>query len=83
MKGLPKKNRHYVWVALGVSGLRSLGWAETVGQTPPWKAPESETKQMMTSVYIYACQAAKHISSLLKVVQDCGALRTIITQGKF
>ena len=34
-------------------------------------------------VSVYACQAAKHISSLLKVVQDCGALRTIITQGKF
>ena len=67
MKGLPKKNRHYVWVALGVCGLRSLGWAETVEQTPPWKAPESEIKQI-DDVSVYACQvwsqAAKHISSL-------------------
>ena len=81
MKGLPKKNRHYVWVALGVSGLRSLGWAETVER----KAPESEIKQMMTSVYMLArLPSIFHpFWRLYQAVQDWGALRSIITQGKF
>ena len=83
MKGLPKKNRHYVWVALGVSGLRSLGWAETVEQTPPWKAPESEIKQMMTSVYMLA-RLPSIFHPFWRLYQaDWGALRSIITQGKF
>ena len=50
MKGLPKKNRRYVWVALGVCGLRCLGWAERVGQRRPEKHLNEKQKNDDVSV---------------------------------